>query len=240
MKPEISPPKWADRFFKWYCNPDLQEEILGDLYERFQGRVAEYGLARARRWYWINVFLFINKYTLRRKKSPYSALNSLDMFKNYFKVGFRNMRKHKVTTLINAFGMALAIGCCLVIFNFLDLLYNLDGFHSHLDEIYVVEHWADEDGEGTLWGDVPEPLGEQIQADFPQVKSMVRLNYKGAIVQKKDMVFKETVSYVDSSFFELFDFPIKLGGVPDFSNPSSVVLDRGNSNQIFWVRRPYR
>ena len=24
------PPIWADRFFEWYCNPDMQEEILGD------------------------------------------------------------------------------------------------------------------------------------------------------------------------------------------------------------------
>jgi len=32
---EITPPKWADRFFEWYCNPDMQEEIQGDLYESF-------------------------------------------------------------------------------------------------------------------------------------------------------------------------------------------------------------
>uniref|UniRef100_UPI00404930ED permease prefix domain 2-containing transporter n=1 Tax=Fulvivirga sp. TaxID=1931237 RepID=UPI00404930ED len=28
------PPKWADRFLSWYCNPDLLEEIQGDAYER--------------------------------------------------------------------------------------------------------------------------------------------------------------------------------------------------------------
>ena len=30
-----SPPKWADRFLEWYCNPSLLEAIQGDAYELY-------------------------------------------------------------------------------------------------------------------------------------------------------------------------------------------------------------
>ena len=29
------PPRWADRFLEWYCNPDLLEDLQGDLHEIF-------------------------------------------------------------------------------------------------------------------------------------------------------------------------------------------------------------
>ena len=32
---KFSPPKWADRFLEWYCNPKLLEAIQGDAYELF-------------------------------------------------------------------------------------------------------------------------------------------------------------------------------------------------------------
>ena len=51
-----NPPRWADHFLEWYCNPELVEEIQGDLYERFLEYAQEKGLKKARRWYAINVF----------------------------------------------------------------------------------------------------------------------------------------------------------------------------------------
>jgi hypothetical protein len=32
---KLSPPKWADRFLEWYCNPRLLEAIQGDVYELY-------------------------------------------------------------------------------------------------------------------------------------------------------------------------------------------------------------
>lgn len=38
-----TPPKWADAFLKWYCNPDLLEDIQGDLYELYLYREKVHG-----------------------------------------------------------------------------------------------------------------------------------------------------------------------------------------------------
>ena len=35
MTPDIQPPKLFERFFRWYCHPELREELAGDLEESF-------------------------------------------------------------------------------------------------------------------------------------------------------------------------------------------------------------
>ena len=40
---KLYPPKWSLRFFRWYCHLDYQEDIEGDLMERFEGRLEEEG-----------------------------------------------------------------------------------------------------------------------------------------------------------------------------------------------------
>ena len=37
----IRPPKWADKFLVWYCNPELLEEIQGDAHELYFERLEE-------------------------------------------------------------------------------------------------------------------------------------------------------------------------------------------------------
>lgn len=76
---EIQPPKWAVRFFRWYCNEELQEELLGDFYEQFCERIEKEGPTKAKIGYWLNVFTFINKYTLRRKGRSYTHTITPDM-----------------------------------------------------------------------------------------------------------------------------------------------------------------
>ena len=232
------PPKWADRFFEWYCNPDMQEEIQGDLYESFMDMVKHSGVKKAKRWYWLQVFLFINRHTLSRDNNSFTHLNSIDMFRSYFKIGFRNILKNKGTTFINAFGMALAIGCCLVAYQFVDTIFGMDDFHEKLEEIYIVHKALDENGEQVIWSDVPMPLGPTIKNDFAQISDVVRVNYNRGVMEYEDHVFSESIAFVDSSFFDLFDFPIKWGNEANFMHPEGIVLGARKAEKYFGSNNP--
>jgi putative ABC transport system permease protein len=37
------PPKWIDKFLRWYCNPELIEEIQGDALELYYARLESEG-----------------------------------------------------------------------------------------------------------------------------------------------------------------------------------------------------
>ena len=233
-----TPPRWADRFFEWYCNDDLQEELQGDLYERFHEKVETSGARWARVWYWLNVFLFINKYTLRRNPHPYAQTNHLDMFQNYFKTGFRNITNNGLSTFINATGLAMAIGCCLVVFTFVDWSFNTDSHHKNRDEVYVVQRLIDQDGDISKWGNSPEPIGPAIMDDFPQVINTVRLKHESGIFKKGEKVFSERVTFVDDAFYELFDFAVKYGQIEHFTDPDGIVLTENAAKRYFGEKNP--
>ncbi|MEM1124279.1 MAG: ABC transporter permease, partial [Bacteroidota bacterium] len=235
---EPTPPKWADRLFEWYCNPAMREEIQGDLYESFVDMAEQDSLQRANRWYWLQVFSFINRRTLSRDPYYFTRQNSVDMFRSYFKIGFRNILKNKGTTFVNAFGLSVAIGCCLVVFQFVDFIYSIDDFHSKRDETYLVQRIMEQNGEQVTWNDVPQPLGDALHNDFPQITSSVRINYQRGIVKHEDQVFAQRISFVDNGYFDLFDFPIKWGNKANFTDPEGIVLGIRTAEKYFGSNNP--
>ncbi|NVJ47121.1 MAG: ABC transporter permease, partial [Cytophagia bacterium] len=106
---KAGPPKLAERFLSFYCKNEFQEEILGDLYERFEFHVEKYGTSKAKRLYWLNVFKFIRGYRLRTLPNSQNSTNNIVMFKNYFKIAFRNAARHKAYSFINIAGLMVGL-----------------------------------------------------------------------------------------------------------------------------------
>ena len=107
-------PKWADRFLKWYCRPDLLEEIQGDLYELFDQFEQEEGLAYAKRNFIWNVLRSFRLSTI--KKNPIQM--NFSPVKSHFKIAYRQLWKQKYHTLINTFGLVIGFACCLLIVSY--------------------------------------------------------------------------------------------------------------------------
>ncbi|MEM6768015.1 MAG: ABC transporter permease, partial [Bacteroidota bacterium] len=158
------------------------------------------------------------------------------MFFNYLKVGLRNILKNKLSTVINAVGMALAIGCSLIAFQFIYWWTHLDDFHSQRDQIYVLQREMDSKGTSTIWNDVPQPLGKAIQEEFSQVESVVRVNYNRGTIKFGENIFSEWVSFVDPTYHALFDFEVKLGDRSSFSDRDGIVLSEETAKKYFGDR----
>jgi ABC-type antimicrobial peptide transport system permease subunit len=60
------------------------------------------------------------------------------MFKNYFKIAWRNIIRHKIYTAINVAGLALGICSCIVIYLVAAYEFSFDAFHPDKDRIYRV------------------------------------------------------------------------------------------------------
>src|SRR5277367_7075493 len=80
------------------------------------------------------------------------------MIKNYFKLGFRNLAKNRLSSSINILGLALAVGCCMVVFEFFDWSMHMDNFHHKINNLFVVERVSQKGGNEQLWGNSPSPL----------------------------------------------------------------------------------
>jgi putative ABC transport system permease protein len=60
------------------------------------------------------------------------------MLKNYLKIAWRNLVKHKLFSLINIFGLALSLSVCMIVMVQVkdDLSYDL--FHPFTDRTYRI------------------------------------------------------------------------------------------------------
>jgi len=60
------------------------------------------------------------------------------MIKNYFKIAWRNISRHKVYTVINVSGLALGICACIVIYLITSYDLSFDKFHPDKERIYRI------------------------------------------------------------------------------------------------------
>jgi putative ABC transport system permease protein len=160
------------------------------------------------------------------------------MIKNYFKLGLRNLAKNRLSSSINILGLALAVGCCLVVFEFLDWSMHMDNFHHKINNLFVVERISEKNGNQQLWGNSPSPIGPMLKSDFPQIKNTARVNYTGVIIKQGDNVFRESVTFVDNSFYNMFDFPVKWGHKRHFADADGIVLTDALSQKLFGKQNP--
>lgn len=159
------------------------------------------------------------------------------MIKNYLKIAFRNLFKHKLYSLINIFGLAVGIACCVLIMLYVNNEWSYDEFHSKSDRLYRA--WVHEDyGNNEIYFNSVTPLvlKSTLQESIPEVESVSRFFNFNSLVRKAEgsQAQSETISMVDSSFFGMFDFSLLEGNAETaFSNPGSVVITKETASRFF-------
>jgi len=76
-------------------------------------------------WEYAREVLFLFRPTIIRPFSIWGLKHTKDMFQNYLKIGFRNLAKHQLYTLIHILGLALGLAAFLLINQYKRL------FHKH-------------------------------------------------------------------------------------------------------------
>jgi len=157
------------------------------------------------------------------------------MLLNYIKIAFRNMVRQKFYSSINIIGLAIGIGCCLLIFLFVRNELSYDKFHQNAGNIYRVYVTEDPpDRDAFTYVVTPALMAEAMEKSFPEVESAVRVLPRTDNLRFGDKKFSENYHLVDSDFFEVFSFPL-LAGNPStvLQNLNSVVLTESIAGKIF-------
>ena len=163
------------------------------------------------------------------------------MLRNYFKVMSRNLLKNKIFSLINLFGLAVAIACSLLIFLFVKDELSYDKFHKDSRNIYrVVKNFVNEEGIQIPDAKTPPALAIAARNEIPQIISATRVfanpDWGGNFFMKyADKKFNEqNLFFVDSNFFDVFTFPFINGSPRDaFKDINSVVITQRIAKKYF-------
>lgn len=155
------------------------------------------------------------------------------MFKNYLLITVRSLLKNKVFILINIFGMAIAIACCIVAYFNYDFNNSFDSHHVNADKIYRVNSCREYQNNLTQFGHVPVPLGEAMRQNAGDVSEVVRYSPAGMDVRIGDELFATNIAYVDDGFFRLFTFEFKEGNATGLKDKSKIYISETLAEKYF-------
>lgn len=162
------------------------------------------------------------------------------MIKNYLKIAFRNLWRHKVYSFINIMGLTVGITACFLIFLYVRFELSYDKFHTKADRIYRLVCDTKTPTETLHESITSAPMAINIKRDFSEVEAAVRLETTSFLVRRGDKKFQEERSlYADSSFFETFDFPLIKGDPKKaLTGLFTIVLSETTAKKYFGSEDP--
>ncbi|MEP7255489.1 MAG: ABC transporter permease [Ferruginibacter sp.] len=165
------------------------------------------------------------------------------MLKNYLLLGFKNLRKQKVFSIINILGLTVGITCCLMIFLFIKHELSYDDFHKKGKDIYRLVREADIDGDGSKdeIAYLSGPYSIALRNDYPDViEKAVRVLPDNDLFTYNNIAFNEKKVYItDTDFFKLLDFPLLKGDASSvLKDPGSIVLTETTAKKYFGNEDP--
>lgn len=163
------------------------------------------------------------------------------MLKNYLKTALRNLSRNKVYSLLNVMGLALGIGCALVIYKVIVFENSFDKHQENYSDIYRVVGQGIRAGEISKGMGTPHPVGPSLKEDFPDVKVVARTHYEYGDqinVKEKDQIKKflveEGVVYTENDFFKIFTTEFLAGDQETaLTEPNTAVIAASQARKLF-------
>ena len=136
--------------------------------------------------------------------------------------------------LINIFSFSVGIVAVLFITLFVVKELNADRFHKKHNDIYRI--LVSTDNVSVKYSATEYPLGKLLKNNHAEIQDYTRLiDSKGYQITFGDKQFNDQeISYVDRSFFSMFDFKLKAGDYNLlFEHPNSLIIDLPTAKRYF-------
>lgn len=149
------------------------------------------------------------------------------MIQNYIKIAWRNLKRNKLFSFINIFGLSVGLSCCMLILLYTKDELSFDQFHEYKDRLYQLTCTIKEkDKPDESYGMAAMTQGPAFKEAIPEIKEYVRFDNENRTIIKIGIeTFTENASWTDEGFFNVFSFPL-ISGNPRtaLSDPHSVVV----------------
>jgi putative ABC transport system permease protein len=159
------------------------------------------------------------------------------MLKNYLKIAFRNLRKHKLYAAINVTGLAVGLACCLLILLFVRDELSYDQFHANADRIYRVEMEVQGSDEVERWDVTLFSVATNLPEAVPGVEDIVRVQPASrplmARTGTETRFYEDHVISTEPAFFDIFDFELVQGTAVALAQPNTVILSESAAARYF-------
>ena len=165
------------------------------------------------------------------------------MIKNYFKIAWRNIIRHKGYSVINILGLTIGIAACLLIFVVIHFELSFEKDQPDYNNIYHVITQLDRSDGVAYNPGVPGPAADALRLGFPQAKVAslnssygaqitVPANTGNAALDKK-FIENTGIVFIEPQFFEIFRRGWLSGRASVLKDPNMVVIDKSTAMKYF-------
>ncbi|HVW95280.1 MAG TPA: ABC transporter permease [Mucilaginibacter sp.] len=158
------------------------------------------------------------------------------MIKNYFKIAFRNLIKHRFFSLINICGLAIGVAAFWLIALYVTDEWQYDRYNEKADRIFRVAQHGKWNGGSFNLAITSAPYAPALKADYPEVEEAVRIDMEGGgkITYNDKQIEAGDISFTDPGIFNMFTYHF-LYGDPNtaLTSPNSIVLTKTLATKIF-------
>lgn len=156
------------------------------------------------------------------------------MFKNYFKIAWRNIIKSRFYSTVNIIGLAAGIAFTLIISAYVWSELQVNNNLKNADNQYILQSkWKDPNLgiELTTLG----PLAKELRDHYPDlVANYYRWDGVTSNVSKGDKAFREGIQICDSTMLSMYGFTLLYGNpATAFEGPYSVVITAEKAIKYF-------
>jgi putative ABC transport system permease protein len=217
-------------------DPHVRYAALGDFEERYCFIAEQKGLLRARIFYWSQIFVLMPPFL------KHLFFWSFEMLKNYFKVAFRIIKRHKGYSLINILGLAIGMASCLLIFLYVQDELSYDQYNKDADRIFRVGTHIKMQSREMSIASVSAPMAKALVDEFIEVEDAVRFREgeNSYLFRAGENSYREErVVFSEPSFFDIFSVPL-LKGNPDtaLESPYTLILSQKTAEKFYGSEDP--
>lgn len=156
------------------------------------------------------------------------------------KIAIRNLLNHKVHTILNMAGLALGVTSVFLLGVYVKHEWGYDQYLDGYQNLYRIV-WENENPQTRT----PHPMAQALVADFPEVEHAVSLSplWAAGLTREvfsirnleKDLKFDESnVLAVDTTFFDVFPFPVLRGDARKaLKNVNGILLSESMAKKYF-------
>jgi putative ABC transport system permease protein len=163
------------------------------------------------------------------------------MFKNYFKTGFRNLLRQKVSSVINIGGLTVGMAVAMLIGLWIYDELSFNKYHEQYDRIGRVLIKGNDAKHGPFVSNsLPYPLALELQTNY---KANFKYMVKGSPVQDYilaggDKKLSRNGQFMDPDAPKLFTLKMVKGTRDALIDPHSVILSASTAKSLFGDREP--
>ena len=157
------------------------------------------------------------------------------MILNYLKIAFRNLAKRSGFTLVNLLGLSTGVTSCLLLLLYVQDELSYDNFHEQGEQIFRIAGSYDQGGDTRNRSAITTfLLGPQLTS-IRGIEQWTRIQAGSALLQRGENSYQEeNVFFADSTFFEMFSFPLLQGSPSEaLGRINTIVISQSMAEKYF-------